>query len=133
MKKHIIIVLFSLFSQLVFSQNTYEEDAVKVIKITGGTSQMIAVKNQVKNMISEDKFEEFSKEFDEIMPVLYIDLAKIYMEIYSHDELKKIIEFYESPVGIKMSENAPNILRKSMEASNKWNDKLQAILEKYMG
>ena len=38
-----------------------------------------------------------------------IDYAKAYANVYSHQELKEIVEFYDSPAGKKMLEKTPEL------------------------
>jgi hypothetical protein len=84
-------------------------------------------------MISDENKEAFSKEFDATIPKLYEKLAEVYMEIYTHQDIKDLIAFYNSPIGKKMSSNTGLIMEKSMVIGAQWGqDELQSIVEKYM-
>lgn len=132
MRKIILSVLVLLVTQLTMAQSTFKDDVIKVIKASGSAAQMEAAKDQIKAMISADKYEEFSKEFDATLPSLYESIAKIYMETYTHEDIKEMLKFYESPVGLKISKNAGVLYKKSMEAGQDWGTELQGMMMKYM-
>jgi uncharacterized protein len=43
------------------------------------------------------------------------DIVKIYMEVYTEDEVKELVAFHESPIGKKMTEKNPDLSTKIME------------------
>ncbi|HEY8344757.1 MAG TPA: DUF2059 domain-containing protein [Bacillota bacterium] len=51
------------------------------------------------------------------------DYIRIYMSVYTEEEVRELIEFYQSPVGQKSIEKMPMLMRQSMEISQKymWN------------
>ncbi len=132
MKKIILSVFVLFITQFSIAQSTFKEDVIKVIKASGSAAQMEAAKDQIKAMIPVDRFEEFSKEFDATLPSLYEGIAKIYMETYTHEDIKEMLKFYESPVGLKISKNAGELYKKSMEAGQDWGTELQGMMMKYM-
>jgi len=58
----------------------------------------------------------------EVMKELFVD---IYVEVFSENELKELIAFYQSPLGQKMIAKMPELMQKSME-------KTQLILQAKM-
>lgn len=64
----------------------------------------------------------------------YIDL---YAEMFSEDELKGIIEFTKSPLGLKLNEKTPILMQKSMligqEHAQAVMPKVQAAIQEFMG
>lgn len=133
MKKIFLTLAIALTVQLTMAQDaSFKEDAMKVIKSSGAAGPMEMVKEQLMNSIPEGKKEEFSKDFDNSLPKLYEKIATIYMETYTHDDIKKMLEFYESPVGKKISENTGKLYQKSTVASQEWGMQLQSMMMKYM-
>mgnify|MGYP003407797502 CR=1 FL=1 len=135
MIKKIFIITTILFSfQVLFSQNnTFKEDVMSLIKKSGTNGSMDSAKKQIINMISEQKQEAFSKEFDATLPKLYEKIAVIYMEVYSHEDIKELLKFYETPIGKKMSSNVGLIMEKSMVLGAQWGqEELQAVIAKYL-
>ncbi|HBK83343.1 MAG TPA: hypothetical protein DDZ41_07065 [Flavobacterium sp.] len=132
MRNIFLSVMVLLVTQVSMAQNSFQEDVIKVIKASGSAAQMEVAKDQMKSMISEAKFEEFSKDFDASLPSLYEKIAKVYMETYTHDDVKTMLKFYSTPVGLKISQNAGELVKKSMEAGKEWGVELQGIMMKYM-
>lgn len=52
------------------------------------------------------------------------EAAKLWTQRFTKDELEDILEFYQTPVGVKFSLNYPPILRDSVELTNKWGEEL---------
>ena len=132
MKKLILSVVVLLVTQLTMAQDSFKADVIKVLKASGSAAQMEAAKEQIKEMIPEAKAEEFSKEFDATLPSLYDEMAKVYMETYTQEDIKAMLKFYESPVGKKITEKAGELYKKNMEAAKEWSMGLQGIMMKYM-
>ena len=61
-----------------------------------------------------------------------INLANIYIEMYSEKDIKEMIAFYESPIGKKINGNMGDFTKKMMGASKEWGGSLQGIMMKYM-
>lgn len=134
MKKIVLTFALVLAAQIGMAQTNeaFKKDVLKVIEVTGSASQMKLAKDQILKMIPKEKQAAFLIEFDASLPSLYDKIAKVYMEEYSHDDIKQILKFYETPVGKKMTQKAGVIAEKNMAASQEWGASLQGILMKYM-
>jgi hypothetical protein len=124
--------MFCLLGQLVWSQADFKSDVMLLIKNTGAVASMDVAKKQIIEMIPQAKKEEFSKEFDEMLPALYEKIAKIYMEEYTHEDVKGVLKFYDTPVGKKMASKAGVLFEKSTAAGQDWAQQLQPLMMKYM-
>lgn len=132
MKKILLSIAFLSIAQITIAQDaSFKTDVLKLISISGADAQINIVKPQILNMIPENKKERFSKEFDASIPSLLDKMANIYMEIYTKDDIKSMIVFYESPVGKKMNEKAAELGQKSMQVGQEWSLELQGIMAKY--
>lgn len=49
-------------------------------------------------------------------------IVPIWAKYYTHDEVKALIAFYESPVGRKMVSVQPAVLTEAMEAGRRWGE-----------
>lgn len=132
MKKFILTVAVVLIAQLGMAQDSFKQDVLKVIEKSGAAGPIKNVKDQVIGNIPEAKQAEFSKEFDATLPALYDKMAVIYMETYTHDEIKEMLRFYESPIGQKISANSGELMKKSTAAGQEWGMQLQSMMMKYM-
>jgi hypothetical protein len=111
----------------------FKKDVIKVIEKNGSAGQLNSAKNQILGMIPEEKHAAFLVEFEALMPKVYDGIAKVYMEVYTKADIKTMLEFYESPVGKKMTEKAGEISEKSMASAQELNGEIQAMVMKYMG
>lgn len=133
MKKTILTLLLVLLAQISFSQDeAYKKDILKVIEMSGSAAQMKIVKNQILKMVPTEKQGAFLIEFEASLPSLYDKLVKVYMETYTKEDIKAMIEFYNTPVGKKITEKSGEIAEKSQAAGVEWGQGLQAIMAKYM-
>ncbi len=132
MKKLLFVFAFALVSQLGFSQEDFKADVMKVIEMSGSNATMDAAKAQVLAMVPSDKQAEFIKEFDVIINSITEQQAKNFMEVYTHDDIKAMMKFYESPVGKKMQEKAPILAEKAMAMQQANMMQIQSLVMKYM-
>ncbi|VXB45196.1 conserved exported hypothetical protein [Flavobacterium sp. 9AF] len=132
MKKILVTLVVVLAAQFAIAQDAFKADVLKVLKASGSAAQMEIAKEQIMNNIPESKRADFSKDFDASLPSLYDKMAKVYMEVYTHDDIKKMLEFYNSPVGKKIAEKASELTKKNMDASQEWGMELQGMMMKYM-
>ena len=132
MKKIFFSIAFVVTAQISFSQDTaFKNDVLKMISLSGSDAQMKKAKSQFLKMIPVADQAAFSKEYDKTLPGFQNKVAKIYMETYTHEDIKGIIAFYESPVGKKMSEKSGIISEKSMQVAQEWAKELQGISSNY--
>ena len=75
---------------------------------------------------SEGFFEDFMSEvdFDELVELT----IPIYEKHFTHDDIKQMIAFYQSPIGKKLLKKMPVIMQESMTAGIAWGQKLGAKL-----
>ena len=126
------VILFSVFQFAFAQQPASKTEVMKLIALSGSDASMKVAKEQILKMIPSDKQVEFLKEFDATLPSLYDALANIYVGMYSENEVKEMIAFYESPIGKKINANTEFFTKKMMEASKEWGGSLQGIMMKYM-
>jgi hypothetical protein len=121
-----------LVAQMSIAQDAgFKADVLKLISISGADGAMKVAKLQILNIIPEDKKENFSKEFDASLPSMYEKMSKVYMEIYTPEDIKGMIVFYESPVGKKMSDKTGELTQKTMQVGQEWGKELLGIMTKY--
>ena len=128
----IAIVLFLSVNVSSAQDAAFKEDVLRVIKLSGSTGMMDVAKKQILGMVPQAKQAAFLVEFEATMPALYDKFAAVYMKEYTHDEIKAILKFYETPIGKKMAEKAAPIYEQSLASSQEWAQGLQAMMMKYM-
>ena len=133
MKKIIVAFAFVLTAQMSFAQDApAKADVMKVIALSGADAQMKMAKDQILKMVPAEKQAAFLVEFEASLPAFYDKIATAYMEVYTKDDVKEMLKFYESPVGKKITSKAGVIMEKSQAAGQEWGQALQAIMMKYM-
>ena len=104
MKKFIIIASVLFIAQAGFSQvdEAYKKEVLKLVEMSDTATQIKLAKTQILTMIPEAKHAEFIKDFDATLPSLYDEMTVSYMEVYTKEDIKAMIAFYESPVGYEI-------------------------------
>ena len=112
-----------------------------MLKLTGAeetfngvVKQMLALVKSEKTNIPDNFWKEFEKDFLNTSLDDIVDrLAPIYVKYLTLDDVKKIIEFYQTPAGRKLGEKTPIITRESMQMGQQWgmsiNQKIQDKLK----
>lgn len=132
MKKVVMLIaLFVGFAGFSQEDSAFKADALKLVKLKS-ESQFEMMLEPVKNRIPAAKQEAFMKEVRATFPDLYNQIAEIYMETYTHEEIKKVLDFYASPIGKKIIARTPELTKKSMTVGQTWGAKLRPIMMKYM-
>ena len=133
MKKVLLSLALIFTAHIAVAQDeAFKKEILKLIQNNGSVAQMDLAKNQILTMTPEDKHAAFLIEFDATMPALYDKLAAVYAEVYTIDDVKAMIAFYESPIGKKINAKAGEVAEKSQAASMEWAQGLQGMVMKYM-
>jgi hypothetical protein len=126
MKKYVFIILISLISMPVHSDESIKE-AERFLELSGTklvmdqmTEMMLA--QELQNSPELVPFERILRDFFQ----KYLsyessknDLAKLYSEEFSKEELVILNEFYSTEVGQKSVKTIPRLMEKSNEMANK--------------
>lgn len=137
MKRYFL--LFSIFSIVIFllaaqsdtaakankSDTSKISDIRKLLEITGSGNLGIQVMNNMINSykqmmpnVPQTFWDNFIKEVNAESLIELI--IPIYDKYLTHEEIKDIIRFYESPSGRKLIKVLPSITEESMEAGRNW-------------
>jgi len=138
MKKLSITLLFCSLMAMGYSQASAKAENIrKLLDITGsgklGTQVGISMIDNMKTVykdIPEEFWDEFKKE---LTTKDWIDMfIPVYEKFYSNDEIKELIQFYQSPIGKKVVSNTPLIMQESMQIGQIWGQKLREKLAERM-
>lgn len=134
MKKYILLAAVLFIAQTGFSQvdEAYKKQVLKLVEMSDTATQIKLAKTQILAMIPEAKHAEFTKDFDATLPSIYDQMTTSYMEVYTKEDIKAMIAFYESPVGQKITAKSGELSAKTAEIGKKWGEGLQAMVMKYM-
>jgi uncharacterized protein len=126
MKNLATTLLLSGLTFFGFSQDTSKIGNIKtLLAVTGSGKLGVQV---VQNMLTSFKQsfpnvpEEFWNDFmKEVNPeVLTTMIVPIYDKYYTQEDIKKMIEFYQTPLGKKLILTMPQIMQESMQVGQTW-------------
>ncbi|MBK79368.1 MAG: hypothetical protein CMQ43_00420 [Gammaproteobacteria bacterium] len=113
-----------------------EADIQKLLAMTDSldmgqqvVDQLLAIQQSAQSAVPQEVWDEIRAELDmtRIQPVI----VAIWDRHFSHDDIRGLIEFYESPLGRKLVETQPAVMQESMAAGELWaRQVLQRIQEK---
>jgi len=141
MKKSILLIFCLVAFTTAFAQvdKEYKSTLKKMIEVSGSSTAFKGAISQILGMykqnyvnVPSDVWEEFEKEFSKTSVNDLVELlAPVYFKHLTKDDLKAIIEFYQTPVGKKYAEKTPMISQESIAAGQEWGKKIaQQVQEK---
>jgi len=131
MKKYFAVIFLVLVSNLVSAQAN-KQDVKKLLEVSGFSNKYIALVDQLAINLAEDDQESFKKDVQGYLDKIIKKQIDAYASSFSQDEVLKLIEFYKSPLGIKLKENTELIDEQTLLELSKTQNELQGILMKYM-
>lgn len=124
----------SFYSPAVFGQSaSYKKTCKKYFKANGSEENFKAVvnnmiehykKSETISVVPAEVWDDMEKEMIKDLDDFYDKLTIICYKHFTEDELKKMIEFYESPIGKKMVKETPAMLKESMDAGRIWGEEI---------
>jgi uncharacterized protein len=125
-----LVIVFFLMSVQTFAQtpDEFEKDILKYLEINGTKESMPFVIDQLFNQVKimyptvpDTYWTEFKAEMSKNgMEDLFKEMIPVYKKHFTHQEIKDIIDFYESPTGKKLSQKTPVLTQESMAVGQRW-------------
>jgi len=134
MKKLIFVFIFVTATGACIYGQTKNDDILKLLRVSGSeklSEQLMPVLIQQFKQIVPDIPNIFWVKVMEKMNFddLHDAYIPLYDKYYSHDEIKQLITFYESPLGRRVVEVTPLLTQETMSIGQAWGEKLgQEIL-----
>lgn len=122
--------------------DSFSADLSKMLVVNGSAAttdglyaQVVAQLKPAKPDVTESQWTALKLEvFDVEVAALNEQLIPIYKKFYTHEDVKAIIAFYETPVGKKMASVLPQLNLEQIRISQTWGmglmGKIQAFLDK---
>ncbi len=122
----------------------FHDEIVQLLKLIGADSLALQYGDTFSRMIigdlrsKDDKFsqketnlvkEETKKYMDEKFPELIERFVPVYAKHFTRDEVKGLISFYNSPLGMKTIKELPLVSRESMMLGNAWGKSVAGDVE----
>jgi hypothetical protein len=130
MKKFALVCVLMSAAVLSFSQTqTKEKDITRLVEIMNMKSLAVQIFDmlipqlaQLVPSVPQNVWDLFREKID------IDDFIKLHVAIYdrhfTHEEIKELIRFYESPIGRRVIEETPAMTEESMIAGQQWGMKL---------
>jgi uncharacterized protein len=128
----IICALMIVSVAFAFSQTSdYQVTLKKMFEVSGSQGayksaimQMFTMFKQNAN-VPQEVWNDMEKEFlatsmDELVKML----TPVYEKHLTKADLQKLIDFYQTPVGVKFAEKTPLIMQESMQVGQEWGMKI---------
>ncbi len=149
----LIVIALTLIGTLGVSAqpDAYRASVEKLLLLTGQheiVDQMFQQVQQIQAQqlqamdIPPEKMKQAEKYIAKIMDVvreemswerMKEDFISLYMSVYTEQEIRELIAFYESPIGRKVTEKMPVLMQQSIQISQKYvyrmMPRIQAISE----
>ncbi|WP_330442501.1 DUF2059 domain-containing protein [Flavobacterium sp. C4GT6] len=104
-----LLLLVTLFAKA--QDNDFKKDVKQLIKLMGVPEQVEYTREDEILSVSPEKEDVFTKQLDSLLLVYNEKVELHFLEKYTHDEVKEIIQFYKTPLGEKLvKENKGYIL-----------------------
>ena len=133
MKKIVLVAAFMLAGHFGFAQDAaYKADAEKYLEVSGQMKTFDYLTEEIMQNIPEGKRTEFKKEFEVSLKDFKTKMAEIYMQEFTHGEIKELIKLYETPIGKKLYEKNKVLYDKGQIVGTEWGMGLQGMMMKYM-
>ncbi len=130
-KNTLLLVVIVCFSFTVKAQDeAFTNDTAKLVEVISENAFKPYIA-QFTAMIPAEKQAVFKEELIATFPELYNAMAVIYMDTFTHDEIKELLAFYATPVGKKLADKSGELAQKGMTAGQSWGMKVQEIMAKY--
>jgi hypothetical protein len=112
----------------VFGQSI-NHDVHKLLKVSGTTQMMEQVIDamivHIKQMQPGIPDVFWNKLKAKLTDGEFLDMfVPVYTKHYTHDEIKQLLKFYDSPIGRKMVKVSPAMLQESMAIGEKFGEKI---------
>lgn len=144
----LIIILLSLRSYVLADELTpaKEADIKKLMELTGATNiglqlgKMMSqqINQQIRSLRPDIPTRAFDIADEEMFNLIKKSMAeegglidhmiRIYNKYYTHEEVKGLIEFYQTELGKKTIRIMPNLMSESMIAGQQWAQRLAPAL-----
>ena len=126
MKKLLLIVGLSLLTCSGFGQSRASADHVRtLLELTGSAKLgMQIMENMITNFktsmpnVPDEFWDEFLKENSQTQ--LFDMIVPIYEKHFSDAEIVRLIAFYRTPLGMKLTEKLPLISQDAYKAGSEW-------------
>ncbi len=129
-----LLTSIALFLTLTISAQEpteFKKQTIEFIGLTGATSAFDDAIAQIGAMVPEANKAAFTKEANGTLDKLYSQLADIYMEEFTQDEITELVAFYKTELGEKLASKQTLLAQKGMMLGQTWGMEVGQIAQKH--
>lgn len=128
LQRVLIILILLLFSNISMAQTELlKADIIKLVNTTFDTENFKIVSDVILYDKNVQIKENLEKDFKKAKEVFYEEFVTYYSSKYTHDEIKQMLTFYETPVGKKIAGDLLLLSTNSFPKDKEWENQLEAI------
>ncbi|MHC4714923.1 MAG: DUF2059 domain-containing protein [Planctomycetota bacterium] len=100
----------------------FKEDVLKLIATTGEAEMAVKQMNDALPMLKMQQPDLPPQYWDKFQEKFTVErytgiLAPVYQKYYTHDDIKGLLEFYETDLGKKIAQTQPKVMQEVAQAS----------------
>ncbi|MDO7172175.1 DUF2059 domain-containing protein [Mariniflexile sp. AS56] len=132
MKKLVLACMF-LVAVATQAQETsqFKTETIEFIKLTGAGAAFDGAIAQIGFQVTEANKEAYTKEAMATLDGLYGKIADLYMEEFTQNEIKELVDFYHTDLGKKLAKKQLGLTQKAMTFGQSWGMEVSQIAQKY--
>ncbi len=126
MKRILFTILFLVAAQFANAQaqdDAFKKDVQKMMDMMGVLQQVEYMREYYIMWTTPEKEKEFIEKLDPTIPEFIKKTEDYFMSKYTHDEVKAIISFYETPAGKKLTANSRKYIDLYNEVDDRYTDR----------
>lgn len=109
----------------------FKAKTIEFLKLSGATGAFHDVIAQAGEIIPESKRAAYAKEAKGTLNALYGNLADVYMQEFTQEDIAQLIAFYNTDLGKKLASQLTLLTYSGMRIGQTWGIKLGIIARKY--
>ena len=130
MKKFVLIFVLFIAANYAYSQTPAKKENIKILLDLSGSGKMGI-------QVMENMFASYKKAFPSVPADVWSEVMKevnadslislivpIYQKHFTDEDVLQMIEFYKSPVGMKLTRLLPSITQEAMEVGGEWGKRI---------
>ncbi|MFC5194172.1 DUF2059 domain-containing protein [Bizionia hallyeonensis] len=126
-----VLALFLTLSISAQEPSEFKQQTIEFIGLTGATGAFHDAIAQIGAMVPEANKAAFTKEANGTLDKLYSQLADIYMEEFTKDEIEELVAFYKTDLGKKLASKQSVLTQKGMMLGQSWGMEVGQIAQKH--
>ncbi len=135
-KLFMLATLMALSFYTTAQDSDFDKDIMKLLSVNGSKqvmepmiNQMIGQFRRMKTEVPADFWTLLKLDLTADLTELNQKMVPVYKKHFTQEEVKGLIEFYESPLGQSLTTKTPQIMMESMQIGQQWGMEIGAKVQ----